>query len=198
MAADEELDSDVSRVWWALFIRGLAGVLFGILTFVKPGITLLALIYLFGAYAVVDGVMNVVAATRTRSGRPWGALLLEGVVGIAAGLIAFFFPGLTTIALLYLIAGWALVTGGLEIAAAIRLRKVVRGEWRLALSGVLSVALGLLLALFPGPGVLALVVYIGAFALALGIVLMVLAIRMRSWRDEWLHDMRRRSPAPVV
>jgi uncharacterized membrane protein HdeD (DUF308 family) len=192
MVTEERLESAVSDARWPLFARGLAAVLFGVLTFFVPGLSLLALIYLFGAYALVDGVLNVVAATRT-SGRPgatWWELLLEGLFGIAAGLLAFFLPGLTAIALLYLIAGWALVTGGLEIAAAIRLRKVIQNEWWLALRGVLSIGLGILLALYPGPGAVALVLWIGAFALAFGVMLILLSFRIRSWWEEWLGHNR--------
>jgi uncharacterized membrane protein HdeD (DUF308 family) len=191
---EDRLGGAVSSARWPLFFRGLAAVLFGVLTFIVPGLSLLALIYLFGAYALVDGVLNIVAATRRRGEGTWWALLLEGIAGIVAGVLAFFLPAVTAIALVFLIAGWALVTGGLEIAAAIRLRKVIDGEWRLALRGVLSVALGVLLALFPGPGALALVVWIGAFAIAFGVVLMVLSLRIRSWRDE---GMIHRAPAPA-
>lgn len=111
----------------------------------------------------------------------WWVLLLEGLAGVAAGIVTFVGPGISALALLYVIAAWALVTGVLEIAAAIRLRKIITGEWLLALIGIASVALGIMLALFPGPGALALVIWIGAYAIATGVRLVVLAFRLRSW-----------------
>jgi uncharacterized membrane protein HdeD (DUF308 family) len=183
-AREDRLDGAISSARWPLLLRGLAAVLFGVLTFIVPGLSLLALIYLFGVYAFIDGVLNIVAATRRSREATWWALLLEGIASVVAAVLAFFLPAVTAIVLVYLIAAWALVTGGLEIAAAVRLRKVIDGEWRLALSGVLSVLLGILLALFPGPGALALVVWIGAFAVAFGVVLMILSFRIRSWREK--------------
>src|SRR4051794_12745287 len=172
--------NSLSRNWWAVSLRGLAGILFGIITFVSPGISLAALVLLFGAYAFADGVLAIVTAVRRRGTDRWWLLLLEGVVGIAAGIVTLLWPGITAIALLYLIAAWALVTGAFEIAAAIRLRRVITGEWLLALSGVLSIALGVLLVLWPGPGVLALVIWIGAYALVFGVLLVALGIRLRA------------------
>ena len=130
----------LARRWWAVALRGAAAIVFGILTLLMPGITLWALVLLFGSYAVVDGVFSVVAALRGEDDEePWWALLLHGLVSIAAGLVAFFLPGLSALALVYVIAAWAVVTGALEIAAAVRLRKRITGEWWLALSGILSV-----------------------------------------------------------
>src|SRR4051794_34974783 len=136
----------LARNWWALALRGLFAVLFGIAAFAWPGITLGALVLLYGAYAFVDGVFAIAAALAGRTeGLPWWALLLEGVFGIAAGVIAFAWPGITALALLFLISAWAVVTGVFEIVAAVRLRKEIRGEWLLALSGVLSVLFGVAL-----------------------------------------------------
>jgi uncharacterized membrane protein HdeD (DUF308 family) len=173
-----DVDS-LSRNWWAVSLRGLAGILFGIITFFAPGISLAALVLLFGAYALVDGVLAIVSAARRRGADRWGLLLLEGLVGIAAGVLTFMWPAITAIALLYVIAAWALVTGAFEIAAAIRLRKVITGEWLLVLSGILSIALGVLLVLFPGPGALAVVIWIGAFAFVFGALLFALGLRLR-------------------
>jgi uncharacterized membrane protein HdeD (DUF308 family) len=174
-----DVDSLV-RNWWVVLLRGIAGIIFGVLTFFAPDISLVALVLLFGAYAFADGILAIVSAVRHRgSGRWW--LLLQGIAGVGAGVVTVFWPGITALALLYVIAAWALVTGGLEIAAAVRLRKVITGEWILALAGIASVALGVLLVLFPGPGALALVLWIGAYALVSGVLLMVLAFRMRSW-----------------
>src|SRR5512132_1515067 len=151
----------LARNWWAIALRGVAAIIFGILAFVLPGITLAALVLLFGVYAFVDGVFSLVAAVRGRGGAvPWWALVIEGVAGIAAGLITFFLPRLTALTLLYVIAVWSLVTGVLEIVAAVRMRKTITNEWWLVGSGVLSVAFGVFLALFPGAGALALVLWV--------------------------------------
>src|SRR3712207_4343317 len=141
--------------WWALALRGIIAILFGLAALLRPGIALEALILLFGAYALVDGVFAIVGVFGgTRGGTPRWLLFLEGVVSILAGIIAFIFPGLTAIALLYLVAAWAVVTGLAEIATAIRLRREIRGEWALILGGILSVLFGLLLAVLPGVGIL--------------------------------------------
>jgi uncharacterized membrane protein HdeD (DUF308 family) len=157
----------------------LAGILFGIITFFAPGISLAALVLLFGAYALVDGVLAIVSAVRRRGADRWWLLLLEGLVGIAAGVLTFLWPAITAIALLYVIAAWALVTGAFEIAAAIRLRKAITGEWLLALSGIFSIALGVLLVLYPGPGALAVTIWIGAYAFVFGALLFALGLRLR-------------------
>jgi uncharacterized membrane protein HdeD (DUF308 family) len=158
-------------------------VLFGIITFVAPGISLAALVLVYGAYALVDGVFAVVSAVRRHGSTDrWWVLLIEGIVGIAAGLVTFFWPGITALALLYLIAAWSLLTGVMEVIAAVRLRKIIAGEWLLALSGVLSIGFGVLLALFPAPGALAVVLWIGAYAIVFGCLLIALGFRLRSWQ----------------
>jgi uncharacterized membrane protein HdeD (DUF308 family) len=182
-----DLDS-LTRNWWAVALRGLAGILFGVITFVSPGISLAALVLLFGAYAFADGVLSIVSAVRRRGADRWWLLLLQGIVGIGAGVVTLFWPGITAIALLFVIAAWALVSGVLQVAAAIRLRKVITGEWLLALSGVLSIALGVLLVLFPGPGALALVIWIGAYAFVFGILLLVLGFKLRGLRSPRAHQ----------
>ncbi len=169
------------RNWWVVLLRGVAGILFGIFTFVAPGISLAALVLLFGAYAFADGILAIVTAIRRRGETDrWWVLLIEGIVGIGAGLVTLVSPGLTALALLYVIAAWALVTGVFEIAAAIRLRKVITGEWLLALSGVASIALGVLLMSYPGAGALAVIFWIGAYALVAGAALVVLSFRLRA------------------
>ncbi len=169
---------ELPRHWWVVALRGLAAIIFGILTFVWPGISLQVMILFFGAYAIVDGVLGLYAATQSRGEQVW-APLLEGVVGIGAGLVAFFWPGVTALALLFVIATWAILTGALEVYAAIRLRHVIDNEWALALSGVLSVAFGILLLVQPGAGVLTVVWLIGGYAIAFGIVMLVFAYRLR-------------------
>src|SRR6185437_14663874 len=144
-----ELDKLPMR-WWAIMFRGLLGVLLGIIAFFMPVATLLALVYLFGAYVFFDGVFNLMAAWRhTNRQKPWWALLLSGIAGIGAAAISFIWPDITAFALVYVVSAWALITGGLEIAAAVKLRKEIEGEWLLALSGLLSMVLGFLLVFFP-------------------------------------------------
>ena len=165
-----------------LALRGLAAIVFGLLAFVWPDITLFALVLLFGAYMLVDGIFAIVAAVGA-AGREarWWLLLIEGVLGVLAGLVAAFWPGLTALALLYFIAAWAIVSGILEVIGAIRLRQEIEGEWALGLSGALSVLFGILLVVIPAPaGLLSLVWLIGAYALVFGVLLLVLAFRLRS------------------
>ena len=175
----------LARNWGAIAVRGVAAILFGLLTLVVPGLTLTALVLLFGAYALVDGIFSVVTAVRRRPGDPpWWALLLEGVVGIAAGLVAFLLPGLTAVTLVYVIAAWAIVTVVLELVAAFRLRRRLTGEWRLALSGALSIVFGVLVMLAPGAGALAMTLWIGAYAIVFGALLLALAFRLRRLHAE--------------
>src|SRR5580704_9899795 len=166
--------------WWALALRGVVAVLFGLLTLFLPGITLVTLVLLFGAYALVDGVFNVLAFFRVAS-RQW-ALLIEGVVGIIAGILTFAWPAITAIALLYVIAFWAIFTGIFEIIAGIRLRKVIANEWLLLLMGAVSLLFGLFILFAPGAGALAIVLWIGAYALVFGVFLLALAFRLRGHR----------------
>jgi uncharacterized membrane protein HdeD (DUF308 family) len=171
--------------WWAILLRGLCAVAFGIVTFIWPGLSLAALVLLYGVYALFDGGFAVASAWSSRgepNTRRW-PMLARGLFGLGAGIVAICWPAITALALLYVIAAWALVGGVLEVIAAVRLRHVIRGEWALALSGVLSFALGLALALFPAAGALALVLWVGAGAMAMGLALCVLAFRLRSWRS---------------
>ena len=170
----------LARNWWAPVVRGAAGIIFGILTFVMPIVSLGALVLLFGAYALVDGIFNVLAAVSGRTrGMPWWALLLAGLVGIAAGLVTLFMPALTALLLAYVIAGWAMAIGVLEILAAIRLRQVITNEWWLGVSGALAILFGVFMMLAPGAGALAMVLWIGAYAFVYGIFLVALGIRLR-------------------
>jgi uncharacterized membrane protein HdeD (DUF308 family) len=172
----------LGRNWWALALRGVAAILLGILAFAWPGITLFVLVLFFGAYMLVDGIFAIVAAVRAAGEEDrWWLLLIEGILGVLAGLVAFFWPGLTALALLYFIAAWAIVTGIMEIVAAVRLRQEIEGEWALGLSGLLSVIFGVLLVVLPAPaGLLSLVWVIGAYAVATGVLLLILAFRVRS------------------
>jgi len=160
----------------------VAAILLGILAFAWPGITLFVLVLFFGAYMLVDGIFAIVAAVRAAGEEDrWWLLLIEGILGVLAGLVAFFWPGLTALALLYFIAAWAIVTGIMEIVAAVRLRQEIEGEWALGLSGLLSVIFGVLLVVLPAPaGLLSLVWLIGAYAVATGVLLLIVAFRVRS------------------
>jgi uncharacterized membrane protein HdeD (DUF308 family) len=158
-------------------------VLFGVLAFVWPGITLITLVWLFGVFALVNGLLSLVLAAKAPKGYPrFGSLIFGGLLGILAGLVTFVMPGITALGLLILIAAWALVTGILEIIAAIRLRKIITNEWLLILAGIASVAFGVILLLRPAAGALALIWWFGAWALIFGILMIVLAFRMRSWK----------------
>src|SRR5947207_8781156 len=180
--AEQHMVSNLAENWWALVIRGVAGVVFGIAALVWPPGAVAALVLLFGAYALVDGIFNLIAAFRApREGKRWGWLAFSGVTGIATGLIAFFFPGITALALVLLVASWSVVTGVAEIVAAVRLRKQIRHEWLWILSGLLSVAFGVLLFLLPAAGAVALAVWIGAYMLVFGALLIAFGIRLRSW-----------------
>jgi uncharacterized membrane protein HdeD (DUF308 family) len=172
--------------WWLLLARGVAGILFAALAFIWPGITLTVLVYLFGAYAIVDGVLALwlgsVAAQANQRSWPF---LLSGVAGIAAGVLAFVAPGAMALALVYLIAAWAIVTGLAEIVAAVELRKVIDGEWALGLAGILSVVFGILVAAQPDAGALALIWLIASYALLFGVLLIVLAFRVRGLQSSF-------------
>ncbi len=172
----------IARNWWALLVRGIVGIVFGILAISWPGITFAVLLALFGVYALVDGVMNIVGAVRrSRANERWGATLLEGIVGIAAGVFVFVWPALTGVAIVFVIAAWALVTGIAEISAAIRLRKYISGEWLMALSGVISVLLGVFLFARPLIGAIAIAMAVGIYAIAFGVMEVALSFRLRSW-----------------
>lgn len=172
----------LGRNWWAVLLRGLAGVAFGLITLLAPGISLAALVLLFAAYALADGVFAIVSVVRQRrKSDRWGLLVVEGIVGVGAAVAAVLWPGLTAMTLLFIIAGWAIVTGVLEISTAVVLRKQVSGEWLLVLSGIASVLFGVVVLVFPAAGALAVVLWIGAYALVFGTLLIALAFRLRSW-----------------
>jgi uncharacterized membrane protein HdeD (DUF308 family) len=168
--------------WWVLLIRGLAALLFGVLTFIRPVSSLYALIIVFGVYAIVDGAFNLgMAFRRTQQSPHWRSIIFGGLASLVAGTLTLVWPAMTALVLLSVIGVWAMVTGVAWVVASVRLRKQIRGEWLLALSGVLSFVFGGLMLLFPGAGALALVVWIGAWALAFGIILTALAFRIRAW-----------------
>jgi uncharacterized membrane protein HdeD (DUF308 family) len=171
----------LARHWWAVGLRGVAAIVFGILTLLVPQFTLFALIIFFGAYVLVDGVIAIVLAIMGRENiRHWGWLLVEGTAGVLIGIITLRWPGVTALILLAFIAAWAIITGVGEIFEAVELRKVINNEWLLIVSGALSVLFGLVLLLFPLMTALALVNVIGIYALLFGALLLALAWRLRS------------------
>lgn len=173
------------RDWWLFALRGVLAILFGVMAFIWPGQTLLALVVLFGAFALADGIFAVSAGLTFRlHDDRWWAVVLAGVAGILIGVLTFVWPNLTAHVLLYLIAAWAVITGILEIVAAIQLRRVIPGEWAAILSGALSILFGALLFAFPSAGALSLVWLIGSFAIGFGVSLLVLAFHLRGlWRE---------------
>jgi uncharacterized membrane protein HdeD (DUF308 family) len=174
----------LAQNWWAILLRGVCAVLFGLGAFAWPGVTLAVLVLLYGAYALVDGVLAVAWALigRHSGAFPWG-VLLAGLGGVAIGVLTFLWPGLTALALLYLIAAWAIVRGVFEIIAAFHLRREIENEWLLGLSGLLSVVLGAVLVVAPGAGALALLWWIGAFAIAFGVLSIILGVRLKGVND---------------
>jgi uncharacterized membrane protein HdeD (DUF308 family) len=170
----------LAKNWWLLLLRGIAAIIFGILAFAWPGITLLTLVILYGAYALVDGVIAIAAAIRGEGGpQPRWWLVVVGILGILAGLMTFFWPGITALVLLMFIGAWALVHGIFEIIGAIRLRKEIDNEWMLILSGVLSVIFGAAMLFMPGAGALALIWVIGAYSIIFGILFVGFAFRLK-------------------
>jgi len=184
------------RHWWTFAIQGLAALTFGVLTLVWPGLSLIVLIALFGAVAVVRGVMALAAAYDAHARHlRWGAWLAVGLLNLSAGLVALFWPGLTALALLYVVAAWAIVTGLGSIGAAVGVHRAIPHAWPLALSGVLSLALGVVLAVAPGAGILSLVWLIGGYALVTGLAELVFAVRLRSPRRDVGQPVSHPSPS---
>jgi uncharacterized membrane protein HdeD (DUF308 family) len=174
----------LAKCWWVLLLRGIAAIVFGVLAFIWPGLTLVTLVLLYGAFALVDGVLALVAAfTGGAKPVPTWWLILIGIAGIAAGVITFLWPGITAVLLVLFIGAWALVHGVLEIIAAIQLRKEIDNEWTLILGGVVSVLFGLVVLIAPGAGALGLIWAIAAYSIVFGILFIGLAFRMRKHRD---------------
>jgi uncharacterized membrane protein HdeD (DUF308 family) len=183
-ARSEAMSALLAQNWWLVALRGVVGILFGIIALVFPGSTMLSLVILFSAYMLVDGAFAIASAVRAaRRHERWGWLTLEGIANIITGILAFLWPGLTILAFVLLIAAWAIVSGALMLAAAFRL-KVDHGRWWLVLGGVVSLVYGVLLVLAPLIGALVLTWWLGAYALVFGVVLLVLAFRLRSHRDD--------------
>jgi uncharacterized membrane protein HdeD (DUF308 family) len=172
--------AQLTHNWWAIALRGAVAILFGVIAFLMPGPTILALVTLFAAFALVDGVFTLVSAIRRADRGPDWMLVIGGIAGIAVGILGLVSPGTMTIVLLAWIAAWAILTGVAAIVAAYRLREVLQGEWLLALNGVVSVLFGLILIFFPGAGAIAIIWLIAAWAIVSGVILVALALRLRS------------------
>lgn len=172
----------ISRQYWiSLLVRGIVAIIFGILALVWTGPTLLALAYLFGAFALIDGIVAVVVAIQERAVAPrWWVLLIEGIAGILLGIFTFLLPLFAIVALLYVIAAWAIVTGIIEMVGALSLGRAMNSEWTLLVAGLLSILLGIVLILFPGPAILSLIWLIGIYAIVFGIVFIVRAFQYRN------------------
>jgi uncharacterized membrane protein HdeD (DUF308 family) len=169
-----------SSSWWAMALRGLAAILFGILAFVWPRMTLTVLVFLWGAYALLDGVVAIAAGIKSHGEfKRWWVLLVEGILSVLAGVVAFIMPGITALVLLILIGAWAIVTGVFEIAAAIQMRKYITGEWMLALAGVASILFGVALLINPAVGALAVVWLIGAYSILFGVLMVGLGFKLK-------------------
>ena len=171
----DALRNAVARIWWVLLVRGSASILFGITALAWPGITLASLVFVYGAYCFADGLMAFFGGYNTRF---WQSLLV-GLISIGAGLATFFYPGVTALALLYLIATWAVVRGVFEIMAAIKFRKIIEREWMLVLAGLASIAFGILVVLNPGAGALSILWIMGSYALVFGILLVVASFKVK-------------------
>lgn len=173
------------RNWWMLALRGMLAIVFGLLALIWPDTTKLALVLLFGAFALVDGIFAVAVGIASHGHfERWWAVLLEGLSGIVIGILTFFWPNVTGLVLLYFIAAWAVITGIFAIVAAIQFQRIISGEWAMILSGLMSALFGIVLFVFPAVGAVSLVWLIGIYAITFGIMEMIFAFRLRSlWRE---------------
>ncbi len=171
--------ADLARNWWVVALRGVFGVVVGMIAFFLPGATMLSLVLVFAAYMIVDGVSAVISSVRSaRRHRRWGWLAVQGLFGIVVGLTAALVPALTVVAFVFLVAGWALVSGALQIASAASLR-AGSGRWWLLLGGMVSILYGALLIVAPLVGALVLTWWFGAYAFVFGILLIIAALKLR-------------------
>ncbi len=180
--------SALASRWWLVMVRGVAAVLFGVLAVALPGASLLSLVAIFGVYSAVDGLFAMMlAARRGRAGSSWGWMFYEGLVGVAAGALALAWPGVPATAFVLTLGSWAGLTGIAKLAAATDLRREITDEWRLAASGFVSLALGVVLVMYPSASAVAVLWSVGAFAIAFGLLLVALGFRLHRWHriGEW-------------
>ncbi|MCB0209876.1 MAG: HdeD family acid-resistance protein [Anaerolineae bacterium] len=175
--------TNLARNWWALVLRGIFALIFGIIAIVWPGLTILSLTFVFGFYALLDGIFALAATWSNHSHERWWLLLIEGLLSLAAGVVAFIMPGVTALALLTVIAVWAVLTGILEIVAAVRLRQEMQNEVWLGLAGLASIIFGVLLVVWPGAGLVTISWIVGFYAVIFGLAMMVLGFRLRGMNN---------------
>jgi uncharacterized membrane protein HdeD (DUF308 family) len=182
--ADQQLAQLLAQNWWAFAIRGVLGIIFGLIAIFQPGVTMLSLVLVFSAYAFLDGVFAIIASVRAaRQHQKWGFLVLEGIVNIIAAIVAFLWPGITVLSFVFLVGTWAILSGGLMLSAALRLN-IDHGRWWLAFGGLASVIYGVLLIGAPFIGALVLTWWLGAYSMAFGFALIAAAIKLRVQREQ--------------
>ncbi len=187
----------LARNWWAVALRGVLAIIFGVITFLLPGVSLTVLAIWFGAYLLVDGVFAIISAVRAAEHHQrWGSLLLEGIVDIIGGLISVILPAIAILGFVFLVAAWALISGVVEIVAAIRLRGHILNEWLMALAGVLSIIFGVLAAIQPLVAAITIAWIIAAYAVLFGILLLGLGFRLRGWHRGQV-EAPAASPTPI-
>ena len=180
----DAMSEALSESWWSVGLRGILGILFGLICLLTPGLAVEVFVILFAAYMLVDGVFAIVAGIKAaRSGERWGLLILEGIVDLAAGLVAVLWPAITLVALIWIIAVWAIVSGALMLGAAFTLN-LDHGRWWLALGGIASIIFGILLVIEPLIGAVVLTMWIGAYAIVFGIFLLILAFQLHGKKEE--------------
>jgi uncharacterized membrane protein HdeD (DUF308 family) len=193
-ARSDALSEVLAERWWAVGLRGILGIIFGLICLLTPGIAVGAFVIVFAAYMFIDGVFAISSGIRAaRSGERWGLLILEGVVDLAAGVVAILWPAITLVALVWIVAIWAIVSGALMLAAAVSLN-LDYGRWWLALGGIASLIFGILLIIEPFIGAVVLTLWIGAYAVVFGVLLLVLAFQLNSRREAQL----RKAPAAAM
>jgi uncharacterized membrane protein HdeD (DUF308 family) len=178
-AESRAMSAALAQNWWAIAIRGVLGIVFGLIALFLPGVTMLSLVLVFSAYALVDSVFAIIAAVRAASQRErWALLVFEGIINIMTAAIAFLWPGITVVAFVLLVATWAILSGGLLLGAAFRLN-IAHGRWWLAFGGLVSIFYGALLVVAPITGALVLTWWLGAYAIVFGVTLIVVALKLK-------------------